>query len=466
MKRLFLFLVSRFGLFAISLGLGMVSYLVVQELGAEEKAEAARMNPNSFAALPAGITLDAEPHLLARTESPVDAAGDALGIFYILQADGDVVRVAPEVGGGTAATPYASFADERTETSIGFSSLALHPNFLRKDQPGFGRFYVVVAERAGVKPVDFLPEFGGGSEHHQGVVYEYTVDDPLLTEFRGIRRELMRFSQPGPDHNLRGLTFDPQGLLYLGVGDGAAAEVGGNSPSRNASSLTSAYGKVLRINPLGMDSLNGQYGIPDGNPFRLVSGSLPELWVFGLRAPQSLSYDPFLRGLCIAERASPGLEEINLSLNGGEHFGWDIAEDAARLGRSARARLAEVVTAPTVSLDLRLGLVSRTSGSVVYRGENFPSLAGALLLASHDGQLLALRSGEATGPRGHLAKIDLGRFSEQRFSALRSGPRGELIFLCEDGRVFEMRKSASLGTGGSKHRSLFCNAGLSEDDRG
>ena len=139
MKRLFLFLVTKFGLFAVSIGLGIVSYLVVQELGADEKAGTTGANPTSAATLLSEITLDAEPHLLARTVSPVDAAGDALGIFYILQANGDIVRVAPEVGGGTSATPYASFADERTESSIGFSGLALHPNFLLKNQPGHGR---------------------------------------------------------------------------------------------------------------------------------------------------------------------------------------------------------------------------------------------------------------------------------------------------------------------------------------
>jgi glucose/arabinose dehydrogenase len=110
-------------------------------------------------------------------------------------------------------------------------------------------------------------------------------------------------------------------------------------------------------------------------------------------------------------------------------------------------------------------LVSRTTGSLVYRGEQFPSLAGTLLFASHDGQLLALRGGEQGTP-GRLAKVDLGRFGERRFSGLRQGPRGELILLCEDGQVFEMRKGASLGTGGSKQKSMFCDAGTVAMPRG
>lgn len=458
-------LFAKIGLFSFSLALGVVSYLVAHDLRRDEAAPLSTRFGQA-PVQPASLSLDMEPALLARTENPVDAASDIMGVCLILQADGRMIRVAPEAGGGTATNLYASLADERTDRDLGFASFALHPKFHFREDPGYGRFYVVVSERAEAGQVDFLPEFGGGSEHHQDVLYEYVVEDPLLAEFRGTRRELMRFSQPGPDHNVSGLAFDLTGLLYVGVGDGATGEVGRHSPSRNASSLTSAYGKVLRIDPLGSNSINGQYGIPDGNPFRLVSAALPELWAFGLRAPRTLSYDPFQQGLCISESASSGVEEINLSLRGGEHYGWDISVDSDKLSRSALARLDEVMTAPAFSLDLGSGLAARPSGSLFYRGENFPSLAGNLLVASHDGQLLALRPAATGNGSPRLARIDLGRIGELRFSGLRAGARGELILLCEDGQVFEMRKGASLGTGGSKQRSLFCLLPESGDHRG
>jgi hypothetical protein len=467
MNRWILSLAAKLGLFGLSLGLGVVSYLVAHDLRQDDaEGQPATRVFTPVTAFQSEVVIDAEPQLLAKVESPVDAVGDALGIYYLLEADGDLVRVAPTVGGGTEATHYASLADARTDAAIGFSNLALHPNFLMKNEPGYGCFYVTAAEHQGSAQVDFSPEFGGGTEHHQDVLYEYTVEDPLLPEFRGTRRELMRLSQPGADHNVRGLTFDPTGQLYIGVGDGAVAEVGKHSPSRNASSLMNVYGKVLRIDPLGRNSANGQYGIPDGNPFRLVSEALPELWVFGLRAPQSLSYDSIQRGLCIAESAGSGRDEVNLSLYGGEHYGWDIGENADRLNRAARARLEEVVTGPAVSLDRLTNAVARTSGSVIYRGEQFPSLAGNLLIASHDGQLLAMRPSDAGSGVPRLAKVDLTRFGKQHFTALRQGPRGEVILLCESGEVFEMRKSASLGTGNSKQRALFCEVGGEIEPRG
>ncbi len=467
MNRWILPIAAKVGLIGASLGLGALGYLFAHDLGPDFAAPSPPKEVFApVSAFDAEVVIDAEPQLLAKVESPVDADGDALGIYYLLEADGDLVRVASTANGGSEASRYARLADDRTDTAIGFSNLALHPNFLMKSEPGYGCFYVIVSEISGSALVDFSPEFGGGQEHHQDVLYEYSVEDPLLTEFRGTRRELMRLSQPGADHNVRGLTFDPTGQLYVGVGDGALAEAGNFSPSRNASSLMNVYGKVLRIDPLGRNSANGQYGIPESNPFCLVSEALPELWVFGLRSPQSLSYDPIQRALCIAENAGNGRDEVNLSLYGGEHYGWDINENAERLGRAARARISEVVTDPAVSLDRLSRSVARTSGSVIYRGEQFPSLAGNLLIASHDGQLLALRPGNAGTGEPRLVKVDLSRFGNPRFTSLRQGPRGEMILLCEGGEVFEMRKNAALGTGTTNQRALFCKLAPSTPYRG
>jgi len=41
-----------------------------------------------------------------------------------------------------------------------------------------------------------------------------------------------------------------------------------------------------------------------------------------------------------------------------------------------------------------------------------------------------------------------------------------VILLCESGEVFEMRKNASLGTGNSKQRALFCEVGGAIEPRG
>lgn len=450
---------TRLSLFSLALAAGFVSYFVVEELEAGSTADSLA-NP---ARLPIryqeDLVLDAEAHLLARAISPVDLTGDTFGIFYILQQDGKVLRVAPAVDGGTSATTYAELADVGSEREIGFSSFGIHPGFLDKKSPGYGRFYVVTAEKSGSGTADFIPAFGGGNEHHQDVVYEYTVEDPLLSAFRGTRREIMRLSQPGPENNLSSLTFDHLGLLYLGVGDGAAGKPGEGRPSRNASILSTAFGKILRIDPLGDNSANGRYGIPEGNPFRLVTEALPELWAFGLRSPRNLTFDPFHRTLCITEKGARGNDEINLSVIGGEHFGWDLDESAPKMSPAMRRQLAEITTPPLLILDQRqqsLAYSTPATGSLVYRGENFPTLAGRVVFASHDGHLVTARKNSIDTPAVELSRLRVPRLHEAKFTALRTGPRGELVVLCEDGNVYEFRKGASLGTGGSKSRGLFC----------
>jgi hypothetical protein len=466
MKNFLITAITRLGIFLLSVGVGFVAYFVVEELEAGEQIDSRATRSYTPVSFQQDLVLDAEAHLLARTESPVDLAGDALGVFYILQKDGKIVRVAPEVGGGTSATPYADLADDRFDAEIGFSSLAMHPGFLVKESPGYGRFYVVTAEKSGSGQADFSPEHGGGTEHHQDVVYEYTVEDPLLTDFRGERREVMRFSQPGPENNLSSLVFDHLGLLYLGVGDGDTGAAGEGQPSRNASTLSTAFGKILRIDPVGRSSANGRYSIPDGNPFRLVTEALPELWAFGLRSPRNLSFDPFNRTLCISETGANGSDEINLSVTGGEHFGWDLDQDLSNMSIAMRTQVAAIVTPPVVSLNREAGLVARNTGSLVYRGENFPSLAGRIVFASHDGQLAAARNDTLNAPAVELSRIRIGRLNKEKFSALRTGPHGELVVLCEDGNVYEFRKGASLGTGGSKSRTLFCLIEAANPSRG
>jgi len=466
MKKFLVTSITRLSIFLLSVGVGVVSYFIVEEMAAGQQVDSRAMRSYTPVSFQQDLVLDAEAYLLARTESPVDLASDALGIFYILQKDGKIVRVAPEVGGGTSSTSYAELADAQFDAEVGFSSLAIHPGFLTKESPGYGRFYVVTTERSGSGRADFFPELGGGTEHHQDVVYEYKVEDPLLSAFRGERREVMRFSQPGNENNLSSLAFDHLGLLYLAVGDGDTGATGEDRPSRNASTLSTAFGKILRIDPVGRNASNGRYGIPDGNPFRLVTEALPELWAVGLRAPRNLSFDPFNRTLCISETGVNGKDEINLSVIGGEHFGWDLDEDSSKMSIAMRTQLAEIMTPPVVALNRQSGLVALTTGSLVYRGENFPSLAGRIVFASHDGQLLAARNDTLNAPAVELSRLQIGHLNEEKFSALRTGARGELVVLCEDGNVYEFRKGASLGTGGSKSRSLFCHIETVTSPRG
>lgn len=58
-------------------------------------------------------------------------------------------------------------------------------------------------------------------------------------------RQLLFVRQPYPNHNGGQLQFGPDGLLYVGMGDGGA----GGDPQDRAQNLHERLGKLLRIDP-------------------------------------------------------------------------------------------------------------------------------------------------------------------------------------------------------------------------
>jgi hypothetical protein len=154
--------------------------------------------------------------------------------------------------------------DERWGVSVesgsrerGFQSFAFHPDFGERGAPGFGKFYTWT-DTDNVEPdADFVP--GGGNATHHTVLLEWTARDPASSTYDGAPpREIFRFEQPYANHNGGHLAFDPTvargdaeyGLLYVGSADGGS----GGDPLDLAQDLASAFGKVLRIDPLGSNA--------------------------------------------------------------------------------------------------------------------------------------------------------------------------------------------------------------------
>jgi hypothetical protein len=59
--------------------------------------------------------------------------------------------------------------------------------------------------------------------------------------------------------------------LYIGVGDGGAVENGYQFLAHDKGKI---WGTILRIDPGGRNSANGQYGIPQTNPFHKIKKRL------------------------------------------------------------------------------------------------------------------------------------------------------------------------------------------------
>ncbi len=187
---------------------------------------------------------------------------------------------------------------------------------------------------------DFVP--GGGNNSHDTILLEWTAKNPAAATYDGgPPRELMRFEHPFGNHNGGQLAFNPLatsrdadfGLLYIGSADGGS----GGDPLDLAQNLHSAFGKLLRIDPLGSNSANGKYGIPASNPFVKDNDpkTLGEIYAWGLRNPQRFTWDPKNGNMFVADIGQNTVEEINL-VTAGANLGWNDWEGSFAFVESRR----------------------------------------------------------------------------------------------------------------------------------
>jgi len=139
-------------------------------------------------------------------------------------------------------------------------------------------------------------------------------------------------AQPFANHNGGHLAFGPDGLLYVGLGDGGS----GGDPGDYAQNPAELLGKMLRIDVNVPDDDPSGYVVPSSNPFqpRTHPGYRPEIWAFGLRNPWRYAFDDVTRGgtgaLVIADVGQDAWEEIDYepSGRGGRNYGWRNREGA------------------------------------------------------------------------------------------------------------------------------------------
>jgi glucose/arabinose dehydrogenase len=203
--------------------------------------------------------------------------------------------------------------------------------------------------------------------------------------------DVLRIDQPG-EYHLGGQTvFGPDGLLYIGVGDGGVRN------GTTAQRLGTLLGKILRIAPT--PTQRRPYRIPTDNPFVKISGARAEIFSYGLRNPWRFSFDRATGDLWIADVGENRWEEINFrpaTRSGGENFGWAIYEgpDAEVSDRSpANLNTAGRHVFPVYAYPHPRPGCAAVVGGYVYRGSRIPRLAGAYVFGDLcDGRLRALRA--------------------------------------------------------------------------
>jgi glucose/arabinose dehydrogenase len=243
------------------------------------------------------------------------------------------------------------------------------------------------------------------------------------------RRQILFVNQPANNHKGGEVTIGPDGLLYIGLGDGGFE----GDPARNGQKLSTLLAKILRIDP--NPSGSAPYTIPADNPFVGRAGVRPETWMWGLRNPWRFSFDRATGDLWIGDVGQDNYEEIDEAPAGqkGINWGWSVREGlhAYNPGSAPGAR------DPLFELPHSDGYCA-VVGGYVYRGRAIPALDGVYVFGDDCNSQI----GAAVQKNGALvARGNLGVTVDQT-TTFGEDPSGELYVVSRTGTVYKFVPSS------------------------
>jgi glucose/arabinose dehydrogenase len=317
--------------------------------------------------------------------SPLQVVADPAepGRLYVVEQAG-VVRVLED--GTVTSTPFLDIHEQVTSGGEqGLLALAFHPDF--PDDP---RFYVHYSDPDGDTRVDELQASASGAAKV---------------------RELLAVDQPHPNHNGGQLVFGPDGLLYLGLGDGGAAF----DPEGRSQDMGTRLGKLLRVD---------------------VEAAEPawEIAANGLRNPWRFSFDRETGDLYIGDVGQDRWEEIDFVAAGTDgllNFGWDVYEGDEQVEDNDLQGGGELVF-PVAAYAHDVGC--SVTGGYVYRGAALPSMQGRYLYGDYcSGTIWSLRI-----EGGEAVEIRRERVSVPQLASFGEDGDGELYAVSQAGAVYRL----------------------------
>jgi glucose/arabinose dehydrogenase len=242
-----------------------------------------------------------------------------------------------------------------------------------------GRFFVYYTDRDGRQVV---------------ASYDTTATDPDAAD-PSTARIWLTMDDQFANHNGGSLAFGPDGMLYIGTGDGG----GGGDPLDSGRHLDTLLAKVLRID-VSQDEGQGstsRYRIPPDNPFVSRAGARPEIFATGLRNPWRLRFDRTTGDLWIGDVGQGAWEEIDVIRAGtsGFDFGWNTMEGSHCYRDSGSGCATPDLTLPVAEYGHDQGC--SVTGGTVYRGSAFPALQGWYVFSDYcSGTFWAIDAATAT----------------------------------------------------------------------
>ena len=332
-------------------------------------------------------------------------SGDASRLFIVEK--GGAIRIVKD--GTLLPTAFLDLAGRvSTGAEQGLLALAFDPDYARN-----GRFVVHYTDLDGNTVVSAFRVASGDPD----------LADPASETI------LLTAAQPYPNHNGGQILFGPDGMLYIGLGDGGSE----GDPDGRGQSLTDLLGSILRVDVRAGTG----YTVPADNPFVGRTDARPELWSVGLRNPWRFTFDAATGDLYIADVGQNAWEEVDVvtaaqGAGRGANFGWRAME-----GRHCYANQACDPSAFTLPvLEYSHGDGCSISGGFVYRGAAIPALQGHYFYADYCRgwvRSFRLEGGQAVEPQQWPTLAPGGLVP-----SFGQDAAGELYVMNAEGRVFKI----------------------------
>ena len=206
------------------------------------------------------------------------------------------------------------------------------------------------------------------------------------------------------------LVFDPDGLLYITLGD--------RGEKNRAQQLDDHAGSVIRLNDDG--------SIPVDNPFAGQAGQRSEIYSYGHRNIQGAALHPQTGILWTQEHGPQGGDEVNL-IRPGTNYGWPIITYGVNYGSGTK--IGEGTHKEGMAQPIHTWVPSiAPSGMLFYTGDKFPHWQGNLLIGALKDQMLVRLEleGEKVITEERMLKKTLGRIRD-----IRQGPAGYIYLLTD-----------------------------------
>jgi hypothetical protein len=284
---------------------------------------------------------------------------------YVVEQGGTIQEV---VDGVTQSTPFLNITSlvDSQGNEEGLLSMAFAPDYATSH-----RFYVYYTANA--PTVDNTGDIE---------VDEFTASSPDHADPASRLRVLTIPHHIQQNHNGGQLQFGPDGMLYMGTGDGG----GGDDTQGNGQNLTVSdpannrsplLAKILRISPLP----TGGYTVPADNPFMAPAGPV---WMLGLRNPYRFSFDRQTGAMIIGDVGQDAFEEIDYipspgagQVGGrGADFGWNIREGLHPCAPCTPETAAGPLTDPVIEKSHSGDGFFAIIGGYIVRDPGLPQLAG------------------------------------------------------------------------------------------